>query len=175
MIEIASGGHGKEVIGVLADNQRQCYSSKLASMTIQKHEHLRPNDECQRSFVEQLRDMVILSRRSMTITLRNPMDIWLRVAGMFFSLAAKFVIYSKVDSGATDGGCTDASAVFARIRNIASNEGSVQKSFKNLQNITYIMTLTMFVHFCCTCPTLMTFPIELATYSKVISHYDDQV
>lgn len=155
------------MIEVLSVHERQKYASKLGSMTIKKYEQLRPNDECQRSFAEQLKDIGTLSRRSLTITLRNPMDLWLRLVGMLFSLAVKFVIYAKVESGATDGGCTDASAVFTRIRNIASNEGSVQKSFKNLQNITYIMTLTMFVNFCCTCPTLMTFPIELATYSKV--------
>lgn len=186
-MEISSGGHGKEVwlknscflfncisvsliqtIDILGDFEKQKFNSNIVSKCPQKHELLEPNKECERSLSEQFVDIWTLVRRSAVVQIRNPILIWLRLLGLVFSLGGKFVIYSKISSGAADGGCTDASEVFQKIRSIASNEGSVQKNFKNLQNVSYIITLTMFVHFCCICPTLMTFPIELASFIKVI-------
>ncbi|CAG2164544.1 unnamed protein product [Oppiella nova] len=162
-------------IDTLVTYERQRLNPKLESMRIAKHESIvgpknctknKSKNESKRTVNDQLRDVWILLKRAHVTSMRNPLIVWLRILGLAIALSTKLLVYSRTHAGQSDGGCTDMMSVLSKLRTIAVKESTIHKSFKNVQNISYIITTTMFIHFVTIAPTLMTFPIELNTFVK---------
>ncbi|CAG2104720.1 unnamed protein product [Medioppia subpectinata] len=176
VIEISSGGHGSQAIDSLAEYESERLTEKLDKMQMCGHEsiggrvlgkNLGQHCERKRTAGEQWRDLWILVKRAHRVSVRNPLVVWLRVLALAISLATKFMVYSQARAGkSSDGGCADIDSVFAKMRSVVVKENTMQRTFKNIQNVSYILSTTMFIHFVTIAPTLMTFPLELNTFMK---------
>ncbi|XP_054167692.1 ATP-binding cassette sub-family G member 1-like [Oppia nitens] len=179
VIEIASGGHGSDAIETLVAYERHKSRPLLDHQTVSKDELISGDSRLHRknnhrfsihlppdNFSQQFGNSWILIRRSGLVSVRQPLNYWLRILGLLFSLLSKLIIYSKVSGHQSATSCVNSDDVFQKLRSIHLKESSIQKSFRSIQNISYILTTMMFIHFCTIAPTLMTFPIELNTFVK---------
>lgn len=162
-IEIGSGDYGLDIIQVLADDHNLWYNNHVIekSKSIEVSEVIRKTQ--MHSLGEQVLNIWPLTKRCFLMNLKNPKQYLLQAASVALMLILVFILHLDNKIGTYDACFQRPSIPYFRSLHIFDILNPETSPYPNWA---YIFYTNLFVVFVSMLPTLLTFPLEIAVFTK---------